>query len=156
MDLLGPFSCQLHHIAFDRLKFHIPFPCPATQSINIPLKSHCVFFMLNFPILISKHRYQQTVLFQTQYLMRCHLCTDRTTRVKNGALWDTRQNRSPVRLYSIYNNSSPKLGCTKCLFKIQYESVNLSSIVQDFSPVIYYRSQLCFTTMSFPECILPI
>ena len=47
-------------------------------------------------------------------------------------------------------------GCIKCLFKIQYECVNLSSIVQDFSPIIYHRSQLSFTTMSFPECMLPI
>ena len=47
-------------------------------------------------------------------------------------------------------------GCIKCLFKIQYECVNLSSIVQDFSPVIYCCSQLSFTTMSFPECMLPI
>ena len=46
--------------------------------------------------------------------------------------------------------------CIKCLFKIQYECVNLSSIVQDFSPIIYYCSQLSFTTMSFPECMLPI
>ena len=86
---------------------------------------------------------------------------------------DTRQNRIPVRFYSIYNNSllseAKKIiypfqclatssiakqfafkkfirGCIKCLFKIQYECVNLSSIVQDFSPIIYYRnwvSQLC-------------
>ena len=35
MDLLDPFSCQLHHIAFDRLKSHTPLPCPGTQSINI-------------------------------------------------------------------------------------------------------------------------
>ena len=27
MDLLDPFSCQLHHIAFDRLKSHTPLPC---------------------------------------------------------------------------------------------------------------------------------
>ena len=47
-------------------------------------------------------------------------------------------------------------GCIKCLFKIHYECVNLSSIVQDFSPIIYYCSQLSFTTMSFPECMLPI
>ena len=33
-------------------------------------------------------------------------------------------------------------GCIKCLFKIQYECVNLSPTVQDFSPVIYYHSQL--------------
>ena len=49
-----------------------------------------------------------------------------------------------------------KRGCIKCLFKIQYECVNLSSIFQDFSPIIYYSSQLSFTTMSFPECMLPI
>ena len=95
----------------------------------------------------------------------------------------TRQNRSPVKFYSIYNNSLLSeakkriypfqcfatdsiakqfafkefmRGCVKCLFKIQYECVNLSSIVQDFSPIIYYHSQLSFTTMSFPEYMLPI
>ena len=60
MDLLDPFSCQLHHIAFDRLKSHTPLPCPWTQSINIPLKFHCVFFILNFTIantVISKKSY---------------------------------------------------------------------------------------------------
>ena len=60
MDLLDPFSCQLHHIAFDRLKSHTPLPCPGTQSINIPLKFHCVFFILNFTIantVISKKPY---------------------------------------------------------------------------------------------------
>ena len=77
MDLLYPFSCQLHHIAFDRLKSHTPLPCPGTQSITIPLKFHCVYFILNFTIADS---HQQKVLFQTQYLMRCHLCTERTTR----------------------------------------------------------------------------
>ena len=46
--------------------------------------------------------------------------------------------------------------CIKCLFKIRYECVNLSSVVQDFSPIIYYRSQLSFTTVSFPECMLPV
>ena len=34
-DHFSPFSCQLHHIAFERLKFHTPFPCPASQAINI-------------------------------------------------------------------------------------------------------------------------
>ena len=99
---------------------------------------------------------------------------------KNGALGYTRQNRSPVRFYSIYNNSlfsevkkriypfqclatnsiakqlvlrSSWGGCIKCLFKIQYERVNLSSVVQDFSPIIYYRSQLSFRAVSFPEFI---
>ena len=50
MDLIDPFPCQLHHIAFDRLKSHTPLPCPGTQSINIPLKFQCVFFILNFTI----------------------------------------------------------------------------------------------------------
>ena len=39
-------------------------------------------------------------------------------------------------------------GCIKRLFKIQYECVNLFSVVQDFSPIIYYRSQLSFTTVT--------
>ena len=94
--------------------------------------------------------------------MRCHLCTERTTRDQDQDTW---QNWSPVRFYTIHNNtlfSEAKKricpfqclatnsiakqfafkefmrGCIKCLFKIQYEYVNLSSIVQDFSPIIYY------------------
>ena len=93
---------------------------------------------------------------------------------KNGALGDTRQNRSPVRFYSIYNNSLLSeakkriypfqclatdsiakqfafkefmRGCIKCLFKIQHECVNLSSIGQDFSQsfitIVNRVSQLC-------------
>ena len=45
-------------------------------------------------------------------------------------------------------------GSYQILLKIQYKMVNLSSILQDFSPIIYYRSQLSFTTMSFPERML--
>ena len=78
MDLFDPFSCQLYHIAFDRLKSHTPLNCPGTQSINITLKFHCVFFILNFTI--ANTVISQKILFQTQYLMRCHLCTKRTTR----------------------------------------------------------------------------
>ena len=33
LHLFDQFPCYLHHIAFDRLKFHTPFPCPATQLI---------------------------------------------------------------------------------------------------------------------------
>ena len=161
MDLLDPFSCQLHHIAFDRLKSHTPLSCPGTQSINIPLKFHCVFFILNFTTantVISKKSY-----FETRYLMRCHLCTERTTRDKDNSLLSEAKKRI-YPLQCLATNSIAKQfafkefmrGCIKCLFKIQYECVNLSSIVQDFSPVIYYSSQLSFTTMSFPECMLPI
>ena len=180
MDLLDPFSCQLHHIAFDRLKSHTPLSCPGTQSINIPLKFHCAFFILN--ITISNTVISKKVLFQTQYLWDV-IYVQKEQGTKNGALGDTRQNRSQVRFYSIYNNSLLSeakkriypfqclatnsiakqfafkefmRGCIKCLFKIQYECVNLSSIVQDFSPIIYYHSQLSFTTMAFPEYMLPI
>ena len=173
MDILDPFSCQLHHIAFDRLKSHTPFPCPGTQSINITLKFHCVFFILNFTIantVISKKSYfRLNIWWVVIYVQREQQGT------KNGALGDTRQNRSPVRFYSIYNNSLLSEAkkrvypfqclaidsiakqfafkefmrvCIKCLSKIQYECVNLSSVVQDFSPIIYYCSQLSFTTMS--------
>ena len=38
MDLFCPFPFQLLHIAFDRLKSHVPFPCPTSQTINIFLK----------------------------------------------------------------------------------------------------------------------
>ena len=71
-------SCIIIHTAFDRLKSHTPLPCPGTQSINIPLKFHRVFFIVNFTI--ANTVINKKVLFQTQYLMRCHLCTDRITR----------------------------------------------------------------------------
>ena len=98
MDLLDPFSCQLHHIAFDRLKSHTPFPCPGTQSINIPLKFYCVFFILNFTI-------ANTVIRKKSYFrlnIWCLYVQREQQGTNNGALRDTRQNRSPVRLYSIY------------------------------------------------------
>ena len=168
-------SCIILHLTSWNLIPH--FISSGTQSINIPLKFHCVFFILNFTIantVISKKSYfRLNIWWDVIYVQREQQGT------KNGALGDTRQNRSPVRFYSIYNNSLLSeakkriylfqclatdsiaqqfafkefmMGCIKCLFKIQYEWVNLSSIVQDFSPIIYYRSQLSFTT----ECMLPI
>ena len=53
----------------------------------------------------SKRSHQQKVLFQTQYLMRCHLCIERTTRDQERCPGGHPTNRSPVRFYSIYNNS---------------------------------------------------
>ena len=44
------FPCYLHHIAFDRLKSHTPFPCPASQLIYIFLKFQCVFSIHNFSV----------------------------------------------------------------------------------------------------------
>ena len=103
MNLLDPFSCQLHHIAFDKLKSHTPLPCPEISSINIPLKLNCVFFILNTTIantVISKKSYfRLNIWWDVIYVQREQQGT------KNGALVDTRQNRSPVRFYAIYNNS---------------------------------------------------
>ena len=48
MDLFDLFPCYLHHIASDRLKSHIPFPCPESQLIYIFLKFQRVFCILNF------------------------------------------------------------------------------------------------------------
>ena len=103
IGLLDPFSCQLHHVAFDRLESHTPLPCPATQLINIPLKFHFVFFILNFTmantIISKKFYFRLSIRWDVIYVQREQQGT------KNGALGDARQNRSPVRFYSIYNNS---------------------------------------------------
>ena len=44
----------------------------------------------------------------------------------------------------------------KCFLKIENKCINLSSIVQDFSPIIYYSSQLSITTVTFSKCMLSI
>ena len=72
-DLLDPFSCQLHHIAFDRLKSHTPLSCPGTQTINIPLKFHCVFFIFNFTIantVISKKSNSDSISDEMSFMYR--------------------------------------------------------------------------------------
>ena len=56
---------------------------------------------------------------------------DRSTRdKKNGALGDTRQNRSPVRFYSIYNNSLLS-EAKKRIYPFQ--SLATNSIVKQFA-----------------------
>ena len=141
-------SCIILHLTGWNLIPHF-----LSQSINITLKCHYVFFILNFTIantVISKKFYfRLSIWWDVIYVQREQQGT------KNGALGDTRQNRSPVRFYSIYNNSLLSeakkriyplqclatdsiakqfafkefmRGCIKCLFKLQYECVNLSSI----------------------------
>ena len=90
-----PFSCQLHHIAFDRLKTHTPLPCPGTQSINIPLKFHCAFFILNFTIanaVISKSLISDSISDEMSFMFREHNKGPRTvpwgTPDKTGAQSD--------------------------------------------------------------------
>ena len=60
-----------------QVEISYPTSLPRNPIDQYPSKFHCVFFILNFTIANS---YQKKVLFQTQYQMRCHLCTERTTR----------------------------------------------------------------------------
>ena len=171
MDLFDPFPCYLHHIAFDRLKSHTPFPCPASQLIYIFLKFQCVLCILNFSE-------ANTVLCKESYF-RISVCWDiinvqrKQQETKDSALWDTRQNRSPIRFCSVYNNcllsveqkksihfsAFPPMpqpnslllrslggGVLNAFSKSKMNVINLSSIVQDFSPIITvvsWVSQMC-------------
>ena len=98
----GPLPCYLHHNAFDRLKSHTPFPCSATQLIYIFLKFQCVLCILNFSV-------ANTIIHKESYF-RINVCWDiinaqrKQQRSKDSALWDTRQNRGPIRFFSVYNN----------------------------------------------------
>ena len=46
-NFIYPFICQLHHVAFDRLKSHTPFLGAAS---NVFLKFQCTFYCFNFPV----------------------------------------------------------------------------------------------------------
>ena len=102
MNLFDRFPCYLHHIAFDRLKSHTPFPCLASQLIYIFLKFQCVFCVLNFSV-------ANTVIHRESYF-RISVCWDtinvqrKQQGTKDSALFDTRQNRAPIRLCTVYNN----------------------------------------------------
>ena len=68
-DLSDPFSCYLHHIAFERLKSHTPFPCPAYQLIYIFLKFQCILCIINFSIantVIRKESYFRINVWEYQ------------------------------------------------------------------------------------------
>ena len=65
MDLFDLFPCYLHHIAFDWLKSHTQFPCPAYLY-----KFQCVFCILNFSI-------ANTVIRKESYF-RINVCWDDT------------------------------------------------------------------------------
>ena len=47
-------------------------------------------------------------------------------------------------------------GCIKSFLEVQDKCVNLSAIIQDFSPVIYNSDQLSFTAVPLWECMLSI
>ena len=44
----------------------------------------------------------------------------------------------------------------KSLLEVQNKFVNLSSFVQDFYPIIYNSGQYSFTTVPFPNYMLPV
>ena len=101
MDLFDPFPCYLYHIAFDRLKSHTPFHCPASQLIYIFLKFQCVLCILNFSL-------ANTVIRKESYFKVCCDIINvqrKQQGTKDSALWDTRQNPGPIRFCSVYNNS---------------------------------------------------
>ena len=104
--LFDPFLCYFHHITFKRLKFHPPFSCPAYKSIYTFLKFHCVFCILNFSV-------ANTVIRKESYF-RINICWDiinvqrKQQGTKDSTLWDTRENRDPIRFCSVYNNSLTK------------------------------------------------
>ena len=187
MDLFYPCPCYLHHIAFDRLESHTPFPCPASQLIYIFLKFQCVLCILNFSVantVIRKEAYFR--INEISLMYKENNKEPRTvpsgTPDKTGAQSDF-ASFTTTRCCLFYNNSLLSVAqkriypfqClptyatakqfalkelmrrgVKCFLKIKNECINLSSIVQDFSPIIYYSSQLSFTTVSFSKCMLSI
>ena len=90
MDLLDPFSCQLYHIAFDRLKSLTPLLCPGILSINISLKFHCVYFILNFTI-------TNTVISKTSYRFMRYRGNKKGSRQHRCNRIRTKNNRSPPK-----------------------------------------------------------
>ena len=82
---------------------HTPFPCPASQLIYIFLKFQCAFCILNFSV-------ANTVIRKESYF-RINVCWDiihvqrKQQGTRDSALWDTRQNRGPIRFCTVYNNS---------------------------------------------------
>ena len=102
--------------------------------------------------LLRKHWHYQDL---AQEIVKCHFHQSRFCRAPNS---EKVKMALSLELSGIlwWNFKEFMRGCIKRLFKIQYECVKLSSIVRDFSPIIYYCSQLSFTTMSFPKCMLPI
>ena len=76
-----------------------------SYPISLPsiLNFQCVFCILNFSV-------ANTVIRKESYF-RINVCWDiinaqrKQQGTKNSALWDTRQNRGPIRFCTVYNNS---------------------------------------------------
>ena len=101
MDLFD-FPCYLHHIAFGRLKSHIPFPCPASQLIYIFLKFQCVLCILNFSvanIVIRKESYFEYMSVEIPLMYKDNNKGPRTV------FCGTPDKTGPIRFRSVYNTS---------------------------------------------------
>ena len=121
MDLLDPFPCYLHHIAFDRLKSHTPFPCPTSQLIYIFPKCQCVLYILNFSV-------ANTVIHKESYF-RINICWDviYEQRKQQG----TRQNRGPIRFCSVYNSSLLSVAQKRVSSHLLWNSIGIL-LLQEF------------------------
>ena len=140
-------------IVFMPCESHAPFPCPTAKTIYILLKFHSVLCTFDFAI-------TNTVISKQPYLW-VNICCDIVNiqweqhLSKDGALGDTWQNRSPIWFYSIYYNSLLS-ETEKRILKVQDKRVNLSAVIQDFSPIVYNSDQLSFTAVPLSECMLSI
>ena len=112
-----------------QVELHTPFPCPASQLIYIFMKFQCVLFILNFSE-------ANTVIRKESYFW-INVCWDiinvqrKQQGTKDSTLWDTRQNRGPIRFCTVYNNSLSsvaqkriysRLKCRDCLFDKKFKN----------------------------------
>ena len=165
-------SCIILHLTGWNLISHF-LPQEPNRSISL----WSFIFILNFTIaitVISKGLISDSVSDEMSFMYR------ESNKGPRTVPWGTPDKTGAVRFYSIYSNSllseAKKRICqfqclatnsivNNLLLKSSWGDVlnaflksnmNVSSIVQELSPIIYYRSQLSFTTVSFPECMLPI
>ena len=47
-------------------------------------------------------------------------------------------------------------GCIKSFLEVQEKCVNLSAVIQEFSPLVYNSDQLSFTAVPLSECMSSI
>ena len=97
MNPFDPFSCYLLHIAFNRMKSHTPFPCPASQLIYNFLNFQYVFCILNFSV--------ANIVIRKESYFRINVCWDIiNVQRKHQGTKDTRQKRGRIRFCSVYNS----------------------------------------------------
>ena len=149
---------------------------PRVDNLYPPEVSQCPQFFFYFAI-------TNAVVSKKAYLW-VNVCSDiiniqrEQQWSKNGALRVTWQNGYPIWFYSIYIYTLlpeteksiyhfrvfPPISCIQvvqeevCQTLSQRPSkcVNLSALIQDFSPIVYISEQLSITAMPLLECVLSI